>query len=108
MPRKYPAEVRRQVIELARSGTKIAQLALSDLKRLGAEYIDVNRGADPEVAGEQRGRALEDPAFVDRVETLQQAVVGNLPLQLGQRPFAVLRHPFSFSVRARRNAAGLA
>jgi transposase-like protein len=27
MPRKYPAEVRRQVIELARSGTKIAQLA---------------------------------------------------------------------------------
>jgi transposase-like protein len=27
MPRKYPGEVRRQVIELARSGTKIAQLA---------------------------------------------------------------------------------
>jgi putative transposase len=27
MPHRYPAEVRRQVIELARSGTKIAQLA---------------------------------------------------------------------------------
>lgn len=27
MPRRYPAEVRRQVIELARSGTKVAQLA---------------------------------------------------------------------------------
>jgi transposase-like protein len=27
MPRKYPAALRRQVIELARSGTKIAQLA---------------------------------------------------------------------------------
>lgn len=27
MPRRYPAEVRRQVIELARSGTKITQLA---------------------------------------------------------------------------------
>ena len=26
MPRKYPAEVRSQVIELARSGTKAAQL----------------------------------------------------------------------------------
>jgi len=26
-PAKYPAEVRRQVVELARSGTKIAQLA---------------------------------------------------------------------------------
>lgn len=27
MPHRYPAEVRRQVIELARSGTKVAQLA---------------------------------------------------------------------------------
>ena len=27
MPRRYPPEVRRQVIELARSGTRVAQLA---------------------------------------------------------------------------------
>lgn len=27
MPRRYPPEVRRQVIELARSGTKVVQLA---------------------------------------------------------------------------------
>lgn len=27
MPRRYPGETRRQVIELARSGTKVAQLA---------------------------------------------------------------------------------
>lgn len=27
MPRRYPAEVRRQVIELARSGTRVTQLA---------------------------------------------------------------------------------
>ena len=27
MPRKYPPEVRRQVIELARSGTRVKQLA---------------------------------------------------------------------------------
>jgi transposase len=27
MPRRYPLEVRRQVIELARSGTKVVQLA---------------------------------------------------------------------------------
>jgi transposase-like protein len=27
MPRRVPPEVRRQVIELARSGTKVAQLA---------------------------------------------------------------------------------
>jgi transposase-like protein len=30
MPRRYPPEVRRQVIELARSGTKVAQLAGED------------------------------------------------------------------------------
>ena len=27
MPRRYPAEVRRQVVDLARSGTRVAQLA---------------------------------------------------------------------------------
>ncbi|HEY2142119.1 MAG TPA: transposase [Solirubrobacteraceae bacterium] len=27
MPSRYPAEVRKQVVELARSGTKVAQLA---------------------------------------------------------------------------------
>ena len=29
MPRNYPPEVRRQVIELARSGTRVAQLAVT-------------------------------------------------------------------------------
>ena len=29
MPRRYPPEVRRQVIELARSGTRVAQLAVT-------------------------------------------------------------------------------
>ena len=29
MPRRYPSEVRRQVIELARSGTRVAQLAVT-------------------------------------------------------------------------------
>jgi transposase len=27
MPRRYPVEVRKQVVELARSGTRVAQLA---------------------------------------------------------------------------------
>jgi transposase-like protein len=27
MPRRYPVEVRRQVVELARAGTRVAQLA---------------------------------------------------------------------------------
>lgn len=30
MPRKFPDEVRRQVIDLARSGTKVAQLETSN------------------------------------------------------------------------------
>jgi transposase len=29
MPRRYPPEVRRQVIELARAGTRVAQLAVT-------------------------------------------------------------------------------
>lgn len=29
MPRKYPAEVRRQVLELARAGTHVRQLAVT-------------------------------------------------------------------------------
>lgn len=29
MPRSYPVEVRRQVIELARAGTRVAQLAVT-------------------------------------------------------------------------------
>lgn len=29
MPRRYPPELRRQVIELARSGTRVAQLAVT-------------------------------------------------------------------------------
>jgi transposase len=29
MPRRYPAELRRRVIELARSGTRVAQLAVT-------------------------------------------------------------------------------
>jgi transposase-like protein len=27
MPRRYPAEIRRQVVELARAGTRVAQLS---------------------------------------------------------------------------------
>lgn len=34
---------------------------------------------------------LHDPSIVDQVETLEEAVVGELPLELGQRPTALLR-----------------
>jgi transposase-like protein len=73
MPRKYPAEVRRQVIELARSGTKIAQLAeifgISDAtiyKWLKQERID--RG---EVDGLSTEEALDLAAARRRIKQLE-------------------------------------
>ena len=73
MPRKYPAEVRRQVIELARSGTKVAQLAetfeMSDATVyawLKQERID--RG---EVDGLSTEEALDLAAAKRRIKQLE-------------------------------------
>lgn len=58
MPRKYPAEVRHQVIELARSGTKVAQLAetfgMSDATIYN--WLKIDSG---EIAGLSTEEALE-------------------------------------------------
>jgi transposase-like protein len=73
MPRKYPAEVRRQVIELARSGTKMAQLAetfgMSDATiytSLKQERVD--RGEVPGLSTEE---ALDLAAAKRRVKQLE-------------------------------------
>lgn len=73
MPRKYPPEVRRQVIELARSGTKVAQLAetfgMSDAtiySWLTQEKID--RG---EIEGTSTDQALELAAAKRRIKQLE-------------------------------------
>jgi transposase-like protein len=73
MPRRYPAEVRRQVIELARSGTKIAQLAetfgMSDATIytwLKQERID--RGEVPGLSTEE---ALDLAAARRRIKQLE-------------------------------------
>lgn len=73
MPRKYPAEVRRQVIELARSGTKVALLAatfgMSDATIytwLKQEKID--RG---EVESLSTDQALELAAAKRRIKLLE-------------------------------------
>lgn len=73
MPRRYPAEVRRQVIELARSGTKVAQLAatfgISDAtiyNWLKQERID--RG---EIAGLSTEEALDLAAAKRRIKQLE-------------------------------------
>jgi transposase len=73
MPSRYPTEVRSQVIELARSGTKVAQLAetfgMSDAtiySWLKQEKID--RG---EVEGTSTDQALELAAARRRIKQLE-------------------------------------
>ena len=73
MPRRYPAEVRHQVIELARSGTKVAQLVaafgISDAtiyNWLKQERID--RG---EIAGLSTDQALDLAAAKRRIKQLE-------------------------------------
>jgi transposase len=73
MPRRYPVEVRRQVVDLARSGTKVAQLAatfgMSEVtiyNWLAQEKID--RG---EVHGQSTEEALELAAAKRRIRQLE-------------------------------------
>jgi transposase len=73
MPSRYPAEVRRQVVDLARSGTRVAQLAetfgMSEAtiyNWINQEKID--RG---EVAGQSTEQALELAAAKRRIRQLE-------------------------------------
>lgn len=73
MPRRYSAETRRQVIELARSGTKVAQLVrtfgmteATIYNWLRQERID--RG---EIAGTSTDMALELAAARRRIRQLE-------------------------------------
>ena len=73
MPRRYPAEVRRQVIELARSGTKIAQLTetfgMSDATIYNWLKQDkVDRGESPGLSTEE---ALDLAAAKRRIKQLE-------------------------------------
>ena len=82
MPRRYPSEVRRQVIELARSGTKVAALAevfgvseASIYNWLKQDRID--RG---ELEGVSTDQALELAAARRRIKQLETelAVAGKV------------------------------
>ena len=73
MPHKYPAEMRRQVLELARSGTKVAQLATTFT--VSEATIDnwlrqdrIDRG---EVPGTSTDMALELAAARRRIQQLE-------------------------------------
>jgi len=58
----------------------LAELRLCDLERLRAVDVDVDRGADADLARQQSSCAVDDAAAVDEVEPLQQPVVGDLEL----------------------------
>jgi transposase len=73
MPSRYPAEVRRQVVDLARSGTRVAQLSetfgmteATIYNWINQEKID--RG---EVAGQSTEQALELKAAKRRIRQLE-------------------------------------
>ncbi len=58
MPRSYPPEMRRQVVELARSGTRVKQLA-ETFAKAGALHYDIYGHLFPD-------DAREHAAMVDR------------------------------------------
>jgi transposase len=73
MPSRYPAEVRRQVVDLARSGTRVAQLSetfgmteATIYNWINQEKID--RG---EIAGQSTEQALELEAAKRRIRQLE-------------------------------------
>jgi transposase len=73
MPSRYPAEVRRQVVDLARAGTRVAQLAETFGMSEACIYTWINqekvdRG---EVAGESTEQALELAAAKRRIRQLE-------------------------------------
>jgi transposase len=73
MPSRYPAEVRRQVVDLARSGTRVAQLSETFGMTEATIYSWINqekvdRG---EVEGQSSEQALELKAARRRIRQLE-------------------------------------
>ena len=73
MPRRYPSEIRRQVVELARAGTRVAQLAVTFGMSEATIYMwlkqdRVDRG---EIAGLSTNEAVELAAAKRRIGQLE-------------------------------------
>ncbi len=73
MPRRYPAEIRRQVVELARSGTKVTQLATTFMVFEATIYnwLRQDRIDRGEIAGASTDMALELAAAKRRIRQLE-------------------------------------
>jgi transposase len=73
MPRRYPPEIRRQVVELARAGTRVKQLAATFGMSEAAIYLwlkqeQIDRG---EVEGQSTDQAMELAAAKRRIRQLE-------------------------------------
>jgi len=73
MPRRYSSEIRRQVVELARAGTRVAQLAVTFGMSEATIYMwikqdRVDRG---EIAGLSTNEAVELAAAKRRIRQLE-------------------------------------
>lgn len=73
MPRRYPKEIRRQVVELARSGTKVSQLSATFGMSEATVYNwlrqeQIDRG---EISGTSTNMALDLAAARRRIRQLE-------------------------------------
>lgn len=73
MPSRYPAEVRRQVVDLARSGTRVAQLSemFGMTEATIYNWINQEKVDRGEVAGQSTEQALELKAAKRRIRQLE-------------------------------------
>jgi len=90
MPGRYPAEVRRQVVDLARSGTKVAQLAetfgMSEATIYNwTKQEKIDRG---EVDGQSTEQALELAAAKRRIRQLETELAVSRTHRGGSMQFA--------------------
>jgi len=63
-----------------------AQLSFGHLTCPRPIHVNIDCRAHAQIPSKERGGTLDDPPIIDHVETFKQAVVGELPLELRQRP----------------------
>jgi transposase-like protein len=76
MPRGYPSEIRRQVVELARSGTRVAQLSATFgmTETTIYNWIKQDKIDHGEIDGLSTDQALELAAAKKRINSLRPSL----------------------------------
>ena len=108
MPRRYPSEIRRQVVELARAGTRVAQLAVTFGMSEATIYMwikqdRVDRG---EIAGLSTNEAVELVAAKRRIRQLETELAVSRKVNGGSGAKAIAMAPGTgLLLRAERSRA---